>query len=31
MPRTGAEIGSTIALALGLLGAGVLVLRRNRA
>lgn len=31
MPRTGAEIGSTIALALGLLGAGVLALRRNRA
>lgn len=31
MPRTGAEIASTIALALGLLGAGVLVLRRNRA
>lgn len=31
LPRTGAEIGSAIALALGLLGAGVLALRRNRA
>lgn len=30
LPRTGAEIGSTIALALGLLGAGVALVRRNR-
>lgn len=31
MPRTGAEIGSAIALALGLLGGGVMLVRRNRA
>ncbi|WP_276786786.1 MYXO-CTERM sorting domain-containing protein, partial [Trueperella bernardiae] len=31
MPRTGVEIGMTVALALGLLGAGVALVRRNRA
>lgn len=31
MPRTGVEIGSAIALALGLLGGGVMLVRRNRA
>lgn len=31
MPRTGVEIGSAIALALALLGGGVVLVRRNRA
>ncbi|WP_083431724.1 Cna B-type domain-containing protein [Actinomyces urinae] len=31
MPRTGVEIGTAAALALGLLGAGVVLVRRNRA
>lgn len=31
LPRTGVEIGSTVALALGMLGAGVVLVRRNRA
>ncbi|MDK8300750.1 MAG: MYXO-CTERM sorting domain-containing protein [Actinomycetaceae bacterium UMB1218B] len=30
MPRTGAEIGSAIVLALALLGGGVVLVRRNR-